>query len=42
MPLHPESQQLIEEVEKLSGRMVHVTEDPELKVMKGLPMLDAL
>jgi hypothetical protein len=33
MPLHPESQQMIEEVESLSGRMVHVTEDPELKVM---------
>jgi hypothetical protein len=33
MPLHPESQQLIQEVENLSGRMVHVTEDPELKVM---------
>lgn len=33
MPLHPESQQLIKEVENLSGRMVHVTEDPELKVM---------
>ena len=33
MPLHPETQHLIEEVENLSGRMVHVTEDPELKVM---------
>jgi len=33
MPLHPESQQLIKEIENLSGRMVHVTEDPELKVM---------
>jgi len=33
MPLHPESQQMIEAVESLSGRMVHVTEDPELKVM---------
>lgn len=33
MPLHPESQQLIKEVEDLSGRMVHVTEDPELKAM---------
>jgi hypothetical protein len=33
MPLHPEAQQLIQEVENLSGRMVHVTEDPELKVM---------
>lgn len=33
MPLHPEAQQLIQQVEELSGRMVHVTEDPDLKVM---------
>lgn len=33
MPLHPEAQRLIQQVEELSGRMVHVTEDPELKVM---------
>ena len=33
MPLHPDAQHLIEEVESLSGRMVHVTEDPDLKVM---------
>lgn len=33
MPLHPEAQQLIKQVEDLSGRMVHVTEDPDLKVM---------
>lgn len=33
MPLHPEAQQLIQKVEELSGRMVHVTEDPDLKVM---------
>ncbi len=36
MPLHPESQQLIKEVENLSGRMVHVTEYPELKVMSTI------
>lgn len=33
MPLHPESQQLIRQVEELSGRMVQVTEDSEIKVM---------
>lgn len=33
MPLHPAVQQLIRKVEDLSGRLVHVTEDPELKVM---------
>lgn len=33
MPLHPEAQQMIKEVESLSGRMVHVMEEPELKVM---------
>lgn len=33
MPLHPATQQLINKVEDLSGRLVHVTEDPELKVM---------
>ena len=33
MPLHPETQQLIQQVEELSGRMVHVTEDPKLTVM---------
>jgi len=33
MPLHPEAQQLIQQVEDLSGRMVHVTEDPHLQVM---------
>ncbi len=33
MPLHPDVQELIREVEALSSRMVHVTEDPELKVM---------
>jgi hypothetical protein len=33
MPLHPNAQQLIRKVEDLSGRPVHVTEDPELKVM---------
>lgn len=36
MPLHPEVQQLIQQVEELSGRLVHVMEDPELKVMRGL------
>ena len=33
MPLHPDTQQIIRKVEELSGRMVYVTEDPELKVM---------
>ena len=33
MPLHPKSQQLIRKVEELSGRLVHVTEDLELKEM---------
>jgi len=33
MPLHPYAQQLIKQVEDLSGRPVHVTEDPGLKVM---------
>lgn len=33
MPLHPVTQQLIKKVEELSGRLVHVTEDQELKVM---------
>lgn len=33
MPLHPNAQQLIRKVEDLSGRLVHVTEDPELKLM---------
>lgn len=33
MPLHPDTQGLIRKIENLSGKMVHVTEDPELKVM---------
>lgn len=33
MPLNPSTQQLIRKVEELSGRLVHVTEDPELQVM---------
>ena len=33
MSLHPQVQQLIRQVEALSGRLVHVTEDPSLKVM---------
>lgn len=33
MPLHSDTQQIIRKVEELSGRMVHLTEDPELKVM---------
>jgi hypothetical protein len=33
MSLHADAQQLIKQVEELSGRMVHVTEDPDLKVM---------
>jgi hypothetical protein len=33
MTLHPEAQQLIQQVEKLSGRMVHVMEEPQLQVM---------
>jgi hypothetical protein len=33
MPLHPATQQLIRNVEKLSGRLVHVTEDSELTTM---------
>ena len=33
MTLHPDTQELIRKIEELSGRMVHVTEDPELKVM---------
>ena len=33
MPMHPDAQQLIKKVEQLSGRMIHVTDDPDLKVM---------
>lgn len=33
MPLHPATQQLIQKVEELSGKPVHITEDPALKVM---------
>lgn len=33
MPLHSETQQIIQMVEDLSGRLVHVTEDADLKVM---------
>jgi len=33
MPLHSDTQKLIQKVEKLSGRLVHVSEDQELKVM---------
>jgi len=33
MPLHPAAQQMIRKVEELSGKPVHVKEDPELKVM---------
>ena len=33
MPLHPAAQQMIRKVEALSGRPVHVAEDPDLKVM---------
>ena len=33
MSLHPDAQQLIRRVEELSGRLVHVTEEPDLKVM---------
>ena len=33
MPLHPAAQQLIRKVEDFSGRLVHVTEDPDLQVM---------
>jgi len=36
MPLHPIAQQMIRKVEELSGRLVHVPEDPELKVMAGI------
>lgn len=33
MPLHPAAQQMIQKVEELSGKPVHVKEDPDLKVM---------
>jgi len=33
MPLHPATLQVIQKVEALSGKPVHVKEDPELKVM---------
>lgn len=33
MPLHPSAEQLIRRVEELSGRMVYVKEEPELKVL---------
>jgi len=33
MPLHPDAQQRIKQVEELYCRMIHVTEDPDLKVM---------
>ena len=33
MPLHPDAQRMIRKVEELSGRLVHVTEDPELRMM---------
>ena len=36
MPLHPSAQQMIRKVEELSGRPVHVAEDPELKLMAGI------
>lgn len=36
MPLQPETCQIIKEVENLSGRPVHVTADPELKVMSTI------
>jgi len=42
MPLHPETRQLIKQVEDLSGRMVHVTEDPDLKVMATILTARAL
>jgi len=33
MPLHPAAQQMIRKVEELSGKPVHVMEDPQIKVM---------
>jgi hypothetical protein len=42
MPLHPEAQQLIKQIEELSGRTIHVTEDPELKVMATITTARAL
>jgi hypothetical protein len=36
MPLHSATQRLIRKVEELSGRLVHVTEDPELQVMSTI------
>lgn len=36
MPLHPAAQEMIRKVEELSGRVVHITEDPELKVMERI------
>jgi hypothetical protein len=36
MPLHPAAQQMIRKVEELSGRPVHVAEDPDLKVMASI------
>ncbi len=34
MPFHPAAQQTIRKVEALSGRLVHLREDPELKVWR--------
>ena len=36
MPLHPAAQQMIRKVKELSGRPVHVAEDPDLKVMASI------
>ena len=36
MPLHPAAQEMIRKVEALSGRPVHVAEDPDLKVMASI------
>lgn len=36
MSLHPAAQQMIRKVEALSGRPVHVAEDPDLKVMASI------
>jgi len=42
MALHADAQQMIKQVEDLSGRMIHVTEDPDLKVLAKILTARAL
>lgn len=38
MPFSPETQQIIAKVERLSGRPVHIDDDPTLKVLANVTM----